>query len=155
MKNLVTLLVGLLLTTFSCTTQTGNQGTTTVPYTEAKNYFVKNTYKSNAVAVKKIVSQQEFEEIFGAAATMGKDGMPTMIDFSKDYVIALIGTETNANLNPEFKIESLVKKGNSVILSYAKSAWSTNTPASYNIMPMKILIVSKQYDGKVSSLSLK
>ncbi|MET3034782.1 hypothetical protein ABXT08_01650 [Chryseobacterium sp. NRRL B-14859] len=155
MKNLVTLLVGLLLITFSCTSQTGNQAATTVPYTEAKNYFVKNTFKSNTVTVKKIISQQEFDEIFGAAATMGKDGQPTLIDFSKDYVIALIGTETNAHLNPEFNIKGLVKKGNSVILSYAKSGWSASTPASYNVMPMKILIVSKQYDGNVSSLSLK
>lgn len=151
MKNLVILLTVLLIP-FSCTQQKGHQNAK-VPYTEAKNYFVKNTYKTDAIIFKKIISQKEFDEIFGMATTMGKNGKPTNIDFSKDYVIALIGKETNANDHPELEINDLTKRGNSVMGSYRLSAWSTDsTPASYTIIPVKILIVSKKYDGNVSMI---
>ncbi|MDC8102253.1 hypothetical protein [Chryseobacterium rhizosphaerae] len=148
MKNLVILLTALFIT-FSCTQQKANQ-IAKVPYTEAKNYFVKNTYKTNAVTSKKITSQQEFDEIFGMATTMGKDGKPTSIDFSKDYVIALIGVETNKST--DFLIKNLVREKNSIILSYAIKEEGTEN--SYSILPTKILIVSKQYDGNIISNKL-
>lgn len=149
MKKLVFLFLGLIIN-FSCTSQKGEQGSK-VPYTEAKNYFVKNTYKSIDVAVKKITTQKDFDQIFGMAATMGKEGKPTSIDFSRNYVIALIGLETNANEHPQLEIESLIKKESTIVLSYITNGWSTNpTPSSYTILPVKILIVSKQYNGNVS-----
>lgn len=148
MKNLVILLTALFIT-FSCTQQKANQ-TAKVPYTEAKNYFVKNTYKTNAVTSKKITSQQEFDDIFGMATTMGKDGKPTSIDFSKNYVIALIGVETNKPT--DFLIKNLVREKDDIILSYAIKEESTEN--SYTILPTKILIVSKQYDGNIISNKL-
>jgi len=148
MKNLAFLLLGLMIA-FSCTSQKETQ-ILKVPYTEAKSYFVKNTYKSSEVSVKKITSQQEFDEIFGMATTMGKDGKPTSIDFSKDYVIALIGVETNKST--DFLIKNLVREKNSIILSYTIKEEGTEN--SYSILPTKILIVSKQYDGNIISNKL-
>lgn len=148
MKNLAFLLLGLMVM-FSCTSQK-ETSTLKVPYSEAKNYFVKNTYQSNELAVKKIASQKEFDEIFGAAATMGSNGMPTNIDFSKNYVIALIGTQTNKST--DFLVKNLVKEKENIILSYAVKEESTEN--SYTILPAKILIVSKQYDGNIISNKL-
>lgn len=153
MKKLAFLFLGFLIS-FSCSSRKDFQNLK-VPYSEAKRYFVKNTYKSNEISVQKITSQKEFDEIFGMATTMGKDGKPTDINFSKDYVIALIGTETDANQHPEITIDSLVKNGNSVKVLYTTSGWSVDpNPASYKVVPLKILIVSKQYDGNVISNKL-
>nr|WP_315031912.1 hypothetical protein [uncultured Chryseobacterium sp.] len=153
MKNLIILLTGLLVS-LSCAQQKGSINTE-IPYKEAKNYFVKNTYKANNITFKKILSQKEFDEIFGMATTMGKAGKPTDINFSKDYIIALIGTDTDANHHPEITINNLTKNGDSVKVLYSTSGWSIDpNPASYTVMPVKILIVSKKYDGNVS-ISLK
>lgn len=148
MKNLAFLLLGLMVM-FSCTSQK-ETSTVKVPYTEAKNYFVKNTYKSSEISVKKIVSQKEFEEIFGATATMGPNGMPTNIDFSKSYVVAIIGIETNKST--DFLVKNLAKEKDNVILFYSVKEVATEN--SYSILPVKILIVSKQYDGNIISNKL-
>ena len=52
-----------------------------VSYILAANYFVKNTV--NQLDNPKIETAEKFNEIFGMATTMGKEGKPTEIDFSK------------------------------------------------------------------------
>jgi hypothetical protein len=69
------------------TTASENQ----IPYKIAKNYFVNNTYRSASLQGKKIDNANTFNEIFGMATVMGENGKPTAIDFSKEFVIALIG----------------------------------------------------------------
>ncbi len=63
---------------------------TEVPYQEAKNYFVKNTYGEEENANLKIETQELFDKIFGPAPVMGEGGKPTAIDFAKQYVVAYI-----------------------------------------------------------------
>lgn len=66
---------------------------TDIPFIVAKKYFVKSTVKS--LDNPKIETTEKFNEIFGMATTMGKDGKPTKIDFQKQYVIAIVLPETD------------------------------------------------------------
>ena len=59
-----------------------------VAFQIAKNYFFKNDQKIPANP--KITTEEEFNKLFGMATTMGKDGMPTDIDFSKSYMTMFI-----------------------------------------------------------------
>ncbi|MGE5363638.1 MAG: hypothetical protein ACM3SM_05865, partial [Bacteroidota bacterium] len=73
--------------TMSMEAQKGTK-TTDIAFSAAKNYFVNNTVKN--LDNPKIETSEKFNEIFGMAATMGCDDMPTKIDFAKQYVIAVI-----------------------------------------------------------------
>lgn len=113
-----------------------------LPYVIAKGYFVNNTIQN--VYNAKITSQKEFEELFGMAATMGKDGMPTKIDFSKQYVIAVVKPKTDraTNIVPI----SLIKNNRLVEFTYNVEVGEKQT---YTIRPCLILIVDKTNDGDV------
>jgi hypothetical protein len=89
-----------------------------IPYVVARNYFVKNTVKQGAVFNSKIETPEKFDASFGAAARMGKDGRPTAIDFTKQYVIAIINDETD--IATEIKPVSL-QKDNETMQLYAHS----------------------------------
>lgn len=117
---------------------------TNVPYTEAKNYFVKNTYAVGSLKNQKITIREDFEHIFGTAATMGTDGLPTAIDFSKQYVIAIIP-------NSSFKqttltVNSLVKDNREIKLYYKLTEGDLQ---SFESQPCLVLIVDNFHDGIV------
>ena len=57
-----------------------------VAFEVAKNYFFKNDHEIPASP--KITTAEEFGKLFGMATTMGKDGKPTEIDFTKQFVLA-------------------------------------------------------------------
>jgi hypothetical protein len=42
-----------------------------------------------------VTSQEAFDSLYHAAAVMGKDGAPTAIDFSKQFVIGVVLPLTN------------------------------------------------------------
>jgi hypothetical protein len=117
---------------------------TNVPYTEAKQYFVKNTYKVGSLKNPKITTREDFELIFGTAATMGSDGLPTAIDFSKQYVIAIIP-------NSSFKqttltVNSLVKDNREIKLYYKLSEGDLQ---SFESQLCLVLIIDNFHDGIV------
>ena len=62
-------------------TSEDNVESSEVAFEVAKNYFFKN----NQVIPEypKIVSEEEFNKLFGMATTMGEDGKPTAIDFTR------------------------------------------------------------------------
>lgn len=115
-----------------------------VPFLEAKNYFVNNTYEDGGLSNPKITTQADFDMIFGMATTMGENGKPTPIDFSKQYVIALIEQKNDRDANIEIK--SLKKIGNTITLAYHLAEAQKQT---YIIRPFVLLIVDKQYQGSV------
>lgn len=154
---LTTVVVGLIVSSCSSTnsktgsnvkdsienvTQSADDGD--VSYTVAKNYFVKNTHKNDQIENLKITSQEEFENVFGMAATMGEGGIPTIIDFSKQYVIAVVGTIVEKET--DFEVNSLVKKGNQILLSYTVS---NGKDLSFSIQPSLVLVLDKRFDGDV------
>jgi hypothetical protein len=117
---------------------------TDVSYVVAENYFVKNnvTQLDNP----KIETAEKFNEIFGMATTMGKDGKPTAIDFSKQYVIALVLPETDmlATIRP-VGLQKNDKK--EITLDYRVEVGPKQT---YTIRPSIAIIVDKAEDGNIT-----
>lgn len=115
-----------------------------VPFTLAKNYFIKNTVEDKPTFVEKL-RQKRFSKTFGAAATM--NNIPTKIDFSKQYVIAVINpsTEMLTNLN----MPTLSKSGDIITLAYEEKVEGKQ---SYSMRPNLILVVDNQYQGEIKTV---
>lgn len=116
---------------------------TDIPYTIAEGYFQKNNIK--LLSTSPIVTEEEFNSLFGMATTMGVNGRPTTIDFSKEYVIAVSKPETNysTTLTPV----SLKKdeKGN-IVFTYKTIKGKKQ---SYSILPCLLIIIDQNQKGKL------
>ncbi|TGD57996.1 hypothetical protein [Flavobacterium humi] len=117
---------------------------TDVPYTEARNYFVKNSFREAQLSNPKISSQEKFEAIFGMARTMAKDGIPTPIDFSKQYVIAIINPVTD--ITTTLSVSTLKQKDNAIILNYDVEEGKKQ---SFSTQPFLLLVVDTTYQGEI------
>ena len=112
----------------------------TVNYKEVKNYFYSNDAPKGEQLLK-LTTQVEFDRYFGAAAFMGKNGQPTLIDFKKDFVIAKILPETNRST--EIKDIKLAKSSNGhLTFSYSTT---DKEPQSFSIRPTVQITVSREY----------
>jgi hypothetical protein len=96
----------------------------------------------------KIVSEEEFNKLFGMATTMGEDGKPTAIDFTKQFVLAIVLPETDfaTEINP-IKVE---EKGDTLLYTYNVMKGEKQT---YSIQPVSIIIIDKKYENKEVVLS--
>ncbi len=65
---------------------------TPIHYTTLENYFVRNDVDCSKQQRLIIDNKRDFEAFFGMAATMG--GLPTEINWKKQYVVAIILPET-------------------------------------------------------------
>ncbi len=111
----------------------------TVSFTEARNYFFRNDAPMPASL--KITSKEEFDRYFGMATTMGDDGQPTPIDFSRRFVIAKVLPATN--VRSEITDVSLNETGaDELRLRYRVSQ---GQEMSYTTQPFIILIVDAKY----------
>jgi hypothetical protein len=142
----ITFILVMLLTIVACSEKQsapiGNEtGSKDVPFEIAKNYFFKKdcTLPANP----KITTEDNFSKLFGMATTMGKDGKPTPIDFSKQFVLAIVlpVTDFSTEINP-VKVE---EKGDSLLYSYEVK---TGEKQSYSIQPVSIIILDKKYENK-------
>lgn len=131
-------LVLFITTAFICKAQE-------VPYQEAKNYFVNNTYPDQTTHVLRITSEKKFNEIFGMAALMGDEGKPTEINFSKNFVIALIDAVSNET--ESIIIKNLANERKKLNLRYA--ILKREVPSFATFRFAKILIVNKKYKAPV------
>ena len=135
----------LLLTMTACTSHstevtTVNEESSEVTFEVAKNYFFKNDQQIPASP--KITSEEEFNKLFGMATVMGEDGKPTSIDFTKQFVLAIVlpVTDTATEINP-VKVEV---KSDSLFYSYEVK---TGEKQTYSIQPVSIIILDKQYEN--------
>lgn len=107
----------------------------------ANNYF----FKKDCILPTnpKITTEENFSKLFGMATTMGKNGKPTPIDFSKQFVLAIVlpVTDFATEINP-VKVE---EKGDSLLYSYEVK---TGEKQSYSIQPVSIIILDKKYENK-------
>ncbi|MBO4316239.1 MAG: hypothetical protein J5867_09815, partial [Prevotella sp.] len=112
-----------------------------VAFEVAKNYFFKNDQVIPEYP--KITTEEEFNKLFGMATTMGKDGKPTAIDFTKQFVFAIVLPETDfsTEINP-VKVE---EKGDSLLYTYEVKSGEKQ---SFSIQPVSIIILDKQYENK-------
>lgn len=93
MKNVIILMSTLLISL--CTV---NNTQKNISYKPVRKYFLKNTYDNKDFTEKIMSSQDEFERLLGGATTMGTDGKPTPIGFSKENVLTLICPKTNLDV---------------------------------------------------------
>jgi hypothetical protein len=115
----------------------------TIPYTIAQNYFVKNTVES--IPNPKIETEEALKKYFGFATTMGKDGKPSVINFSNEFAIALVLPQTD--LATTIKPVLLKKeKDNSILFHYQIEIGSKQ---SFTSRPFLLLVVDKKYDGNI------
>ena len=68
--------------------QLAKKGAKSVPFTTLEHYYVRNNAASNHVQRLILDTKEDFEAYFGEGAVMG--GMPTDINWRRQYVIALL-----------------------------------------------------------------
>lgn len=135
--NSLMLLLAAGMLTASCAT--GNRA---VSYSEARNYFFRNDAKQPTELLI-IRSQAELEQYFGEAAFMGKGGEPTKIDFSKQFVVAKVLPVTNHLTN--ISLQRIERSGD----NHLTLVWHiavNDTPQSYSMQPMKLVVLDKKYE---------
>ena len=160
--------LAMLLTVTACTSNstesaTNNKGTEEVAFEVAKNYFFKNgrssenhpslledgrvvtdegnTNDQQIPASLKITTEEKFNKLFGMATVMGGDGKPTSIDFTKQFVLAIVlpVTDTKTEIYP-VKVEA---KSDSLFYTYEVK---TGEKQTFSIQPVSIIILDKQYE---------
>lgn len=120
-----------------------------VPYRVAQNYFVKNTYEPGMLRNPKVATRAEFDLYFGAATVMGNDGKPSAIDFSKEYVIAVIPEASDRNFT--LKPVSLRKSRGTITLKYQ---FRLGDQQSFTSQPLLLLIVNRKYSGRLRTVKI-
>ena len=112
-----------------------------VPFTVAEHYFFN---KGQDIPVNpKITSEELFKQLFGMATVMGENGKPTEIDFTKQFVLAVVlpVTDINTEITP-VKVE---EKGDTLFYHYDVK---TGEKQSFSIQPLSIIILDKKYENK-------
>ena len=138
--------IAMLLTMTACTsnsteTTKSNEETDEVVFEVAKNYFFKNDQQIPASP--KITTEEEFNKLFGMATVMGEDGKPTSIDFTKQFVLAIVLpiTDMATEIHP-VKVEV---KSDSLLYTYEVK---TVEKQSFSIQPVSIIVLDKKYENK-------
>ena len=136
----------MLLAIAACTNKPvtavdNNEESTEVAFEVAKNYFFKNDQVIPEYP--KITTEEEFNNLFGMATTMGENGKPTAIDFTKQFVLAIVlpVTDFATEINP-VKVE---EKGDSLLYTYEIKSGEKQ---SFSIQPVSIIILDKKYENK-------
>lgn len=113
-------------------------GAEEVAFEVAKNYFFKNNQAIPASP--KITTEEEFRKLFGMATTMGEDGKPTPIDFSKQFVLAIVQPVTD--MATEIVPKKVMEKGDTLFYDYDVKVGQKQ---SFSIQPISIIILDKRY----------
>ena len=130
-----------LLMFVGCTTKKPAEASVVnVPFEVAKNYFFKNG--QTIPTSPKITTAEAFDQLFGMAAFMGKDGQPTAIDFDKQFVLAIVLPVTD--VATEIISQKVEAKGNQLLYSYEVK---TGKQQSFSIQPVSIIILDKQFEN--------
>ncbi len=92
-----------------------DQVATPIKYTTLENYFVRNDVDCSKQQRLIINNKAEFEKYFGMAAHMG--GLPTEVNWNKQFVIALVLPETKraTSINP---VAVKITDNNFLVFSY-------------------------------------
>jgi hypothetical protein len=115
-----------------------------VPFVTAKNYSIKNSFKNKQSGSSVITNQMEFDRIFEMQASADADQKPLKIDFSKQYVIAIID---KASRNKAVMYANELKlQSNEMTLYYKKEEGEKQTDKT---QPFLLLVVDKKYQGNL------
>ena len=132
MKRILLLLAGFMALA-SC------KGPSDVPYSELDHYFFKNGQVIPGSP--KIDTEETFATLFGMAPIMGEGGKPTPVDFSKEFVIAVVCpvTEFHTELAPE----SLRMENGELVFAYNETEGEKQ---SWSMQPVLLVKVSRKYE---------
>jgi hypothetical protein len=132
----------LMLTYLSCNMGGNTAG---VPFTVASGYFFRNNVTPPGNHYLIIRSRDDFDKYFGAAALMGKNGQPTPIDFSRQFVIAIVEGET-------YTSTTIITHELTVIADKLHLRYDVKMeqPQSFSAIPVQLLIIDRQYDLKLT-----
>ena len=110
-----------------------------VPYTELDHYFFKNG--QDVPDNPKIDTEEAFATLFGMATVMGESGTPTPVDFSKEFVIAVVKpvTENETELEPE----SLRMENGELVFTYDETVGERQ---SWTMRLVLLVKVSREYE---------
>lgn len=115
-----------------------------IPIKEAKNYFLFNNYKELPLHNMKITNQKVLDSFFGKATNMGSKGSPTPIDFTTNYVVAII--DKTASYQNELTVQSISKLKDEITIALIISK---SLETSYKSRSFKLLIIPNKYQGKL------
>ena len=112
-----------------------------IKYTQVINYYVFNSATDVPALIK---TEEMFDSYFGAAAFMGKNGMPTPIDFSKEVIISVVLPETfcPTTIVPV----RLTQKDKNLVFHYSVKE---DFPTSYTTRPLLMIKTSAKKAEKV------
>lgn len=115
----------------------------TANYNRMYNYYV-NNYFNNGTHKLVIHNQQDFDAVFGVGAVMGHNGQPTKINFSRQFVIAVILPETNRQTTIETAM--LKRVGDRLYFSYIIEEGHAT---SYTMRPFTAVVVDRNEPSDV------
>lgn len=114
-------------------------GQQTIETHQVRNYYyLHDTIPHTCL---KITSQEQFDRYFGPAAFMGKDGEPTPIDFSREFVVAKVFPLSSKA--DEWKDVRLLLQADSIlVLHYCRTE---GKQLNYTIRPFILLAAPVAY----------
>ena len=123
-----------------------------VPYTKLERYFFRND--AEIPTNPKIDTREQFDNLFGMAAVMGPNGRPTEVDFTKQFVIAVVLPITNQAV--EIEAERLLYYKDllgGTNLDFQYSIDRDEEERSFSIQPLLLIAVDRQYEAENVYLS--
>lgn len=136
--SLATLLMAAMLS--SCA---ANLGGVAANYARMNNYYVNNHF-ANGTHKLVIHNQQDFYNVFGSAAVMGRNGQPMNVDFNHQFVVAVILPETNRQTTIETALVNRI--GDRLYFSYIIDEGHAT---SYTIRPFTAVVVDRNEPSDV------
>lgn len=116
----------------------------TLKYTEATNYFVRNDFDAKQLKNPRITNQIDFDKIVGGAAYMGEGGKPTPIHWETTDVIVVL--DKKSDRNPIMTIQSVTEKDDIITVAYQIKEYDKTT---FFMQPIKVLMIDKKNKSKV------
>lgn len=139
---LILTLVLVALLCCQCSTSQYSQakkGAKDIPFVVLENYYVLNNVDCSKLQRLIIDNEQDFNSFFGPAALMG--GMPTDINWKRQYVIAVLLPETN---RPTMVTPMQVKQSpGNIIFKYQVNRGSKT---SYKLVPFAAIALNRGAD---------
>jgi hypothetical protein len=137
---LILSLGALLMLCCQCTTskhlRQAQKGAKDVPHQVLDNYFVRNDINCEKTQQLIFDNEQDFNAFFGPAAVMG--GLPTDINWKKQFVIAVLLPETN---RPTMVTPLEVKQNeNNIIMKYRVNR---GNKTSYTLVPFTAVALNR------------
>ena len=115
-----------------------------IPYLVATGYNVNRTFGNDSTVIIKLTKQTEFDSIFGKKIEKGSRRIPTVIDFMKYNVIALI--KPSSYLSYKLTPVILQRKGEEI---YLECNGEYGLVSKLKSRAFVLLIVDKKYNGNL------